>query len=566
MSLDRRRWLQALSALGIGSLSFQRCLASQAAVSNAVTREMVAEAAWITQLDLSEEQQEELVKSLQQQVDNQKQVRNMAIDADIPPAMVFRPHDLLIPSNDERSEASAKINASETNEKISVKTTATTSSPEKLHEENIAFASIAQLGQWLRNGKITSVDLTKLYLKRISRFDTVLQAVVHRLDDHALATAAEADRELSSGKDRGPLHGIPYGAKDLIAIPPWPTTWGAPAYRDQVRSQPATVAEKLQSAGAILIAKLSLGALAMGDEWFAGTTRNPWSPRQGSSGSSAGSASAVAAGLCGFAIGSETLGSIISPCRRCHVTGLRPTFGRVSRAGCMTLSWSMDKIGPIARTAEDCAVVLAAIMGHDPKDPSTYKSSFNYPFVNPVEKWRIAFVENQLTDGEQQCVETLRTAGAEIVNVKLPDRFPLGAMLTALDVECATSFDDLIRSDKTRGLGAWPNIFREGQFVPAVHYLRCSRLRTELVREAEAFYQGFDVMVGSDDLLLTNLTGHPSMIVTVGQMPATPHPKPWPVKLTARYWGEDRLTSLAAWLQQKIPQNPLIPVGFGGTT
>lgn len=551
--MDRRKWLQLCSAVGVGSVAFQRALAAQAAESTKITKEMVANAAWISQLELSDDEQNQLVRSLQQMSDGQISVRAVPLDADIPPALAFSPHDLL-PTD--ITQANAPEAASQVTPPLVEQDLPTDAA-------QIAFATIAQQAAWLRAKKITSVALTKLYLQRISRFDTTLQAVAERLDESALLAAAEADRELSNGNDRGLLHGIPYGAKDLIAVPPGPTQWGAPAYRDQVRPVMATVAQRLHEAGAVLIAKLSLGALAMGDQWYGGTTRNPWNTRQGSSGSSAGSASAVAAGLCSFAIGSETLGSIISPCRRCHVTGLRPTFGRVSRAGCMTLSWSMDKLGPIARTPEDCAIVLSKIAGRDSNDPATRNHAFAYPHPSNAPQWTIGFVKGSLTAGEQLCLDALQNAGATLREIQLPSRFPLSAMATILDVEAATSFDDLLRTGPLRGLGAWPSIFREGQFVPAVHYLRCNRLRTELVREAENLYQSIDVVIGSDDLLLTNLSGHPSMIVTIGKMERRGNPRPWPVKLTSRFWGEDRLLTIAHWLQQQIPPQPSTPADFG---
>ena len=551
--MDRRKWLQFCSALGVGSIAFQRSLASQAAESGKVTKDMVANAAWISQLDLTDQEQEGLVRSLQQMSEGQAAVRKVPLDADIPPAVVFVPHDLLPPVLRPKADTAAMV-------RRALPAAATTEFPNDV--DAIAFASVSQQAAWIREKKLTSVALTKIYLSRISRYDTVLQAVVERLDESALAAASLADQELANGNDRGLLHGIPFGLKDLVAVPPWPTRWGAPAYRDQIRPEIATVAQRLQEAGSVLIAKLSLGALAMGDQWFGGTTRNPWNPTQGSSGSSAGSASAVAAGLCGFAIGSETLGSIISPCRRCHVTGLRPTFGRVSRAGCMTLSWSMDKLGPIARTAEDCGLVLATIAGHDPRDPSTREMPFVYPHDSTPDQWKIGYVESQVSPGEQSCLDALKNAGAQLIAVKLPDRFPLSAMLTTLDVEAATSFDDLLRTGPLRGLGAWPNIFREGQFVPAVHYLRSNRLRSELVKEAEALYQTVDVVVGSDDLLLTNLSGHPSMIVTAGSMERRGGARPWPIKLTARYWGEDRMLTVASWLQKAVPPKPYAPAEF----
>jgi Asp-tRNA(Asn)/Glu-tRNA(Gln) amidotransferase A subunit family amidase len=561
--VDRRNWLQLCSAVGVGSIAFQRSLAAQATEAGKVTKQMVANAAWIAQLELTDQQQDELARSLQQLTDGQQSVRQVALDPDIPPALVFSPHNLFEPT---AKAQEGKTQGGKTQGSSDVVYQVTPTNPGTdfpADADRIAFASIADQSRWLRSGKITSVELTRIYLQRITRYDTILQAVVERLDDSALQAAAVADQELARGQDRGLLHGIPYGAKDLVAIPPWPTGWGAPAYRDQVRPVTAAVADRLREAGAVLIAKLSLGALAMGDQWYAGTTRNPWNTTQGSSGSSAGSASAVAAGLCSFAIGSETLGSIISPCRRCHVTGLRPTFGRVSRAGCMTLSWSMDKLGPIARTAEDCAVVLSKISGQDSADPATRAHSFLYPWDSSVQQWTIGYVKGSLSAGEQQCLDTLKNGGATVREIQLPNRFPLSAMLTTLNVEAATSFDDLLRNGPLRGLGAWPSIFREGQFVPAVHYLRCNRLRTELVREAEALYQTVDVVIGSDDLLLTNLSGHPSMIVTTGTTERRNNLRPWPVKLTSRFWGEDRLLTIAAWLQKEIPPIPYAPTEFG---
>ncbi len=261
--------------------------------------------------------------------------------------------------------------------------------PLKVEDDALAFQSIAVLGEGLRNGQWTSLQLTEMYLRRLKKYDPLLRCVISLTESMALEQAAKADEELKRGVDRGPLHGIPWGAKDLIAVPGYKTTWGAAPFKEQVREKEATVARRLREAGAVLVAKLSLGAMAWGDVWYDATTRNPWNPKQGSSGSSAGSASATVAGLCGFTIGSETLGSIISPTRRCRVTGLRPTFGRVSRAGCMALAWSMDKIGPIARTVEDCALIFASIAGSDGLDPTVVDRPFQWPIERDWKKLKV---------------------------------------------------------------------------------------------------------------------------------------------------------------------------------
>ena len=325
----------------------------------------------------------------------------------------------------------------------------------------------------------------------MKRFDPKVEAVITRLDDAALRQAEAADRELKAGRDRGPLHGIPWGAKDLLAVPGAPTTWGATPFVDQVRSDKATVVARLEEAGAVLLAKLSLGALAWGDVWYDGRTNNPWNLEQGSSGSSAGSAAAVVAGLASFTLGSETLGSIVSPCTRCGATGLRPTFGRVSRHGAMALSWSMDKLGPIARNVEDCALVFDAIHGADGKDPTVEDSPFDWPPPRPLDRMKVGIIgdlfdvdlaadvederfaarirEGQAND--RATLDTLRDAGAQLAVVKLPEDIPVSALSFILTAEAATAFDDLTRSEdldrlKRQIARAWPNVFRQGSSSP----------------------------------------------------------------------------------------------------
>jgi Asp-tRNA(Asn)/Glu-tRNA(Gln) amidotransferase A subunit family amidase len=308
----------------------------------------------------------------------------------------------------------------------------------------------------------------------------------------------------------------------------------------------------LNEAGAVLVAKLTLGALAMGDQWYGGKTRNPWNPQQGSSGSSAGSAAAVAAGLVPFAIGSETLGSIVSPCRRCSVTGLRPTFGRVSRHGCMTLSWSMDKLGPIARTAEDCALVFGAIHGADGLDPAAVDRPFSWPAPREVGSLRVGYFKDGPPVAERPELAVLRGLGVQLEPIELPQGLPIDALRIILDTEAAAVFDGLTRRGVREGIGHWATTFRKGQYVPAVEYLRAQRVRTLLMQAMEETMADFDAYVGGDDLTLTNMTGHPTVVVPNGQMKDSPHGQPDTLTFTGRLFGEAELLALAAAYQSKV--------------
>ena len=400
-----------------------------------------------------------------------------------------------------------------------------------VNREELAFYSVADLSVLIRQRKITSTELTRLYLSRLKRFGDTLHCVVTLTEELALAQAARADRELAEGRYRGPLHGIPYGVKDLLATPDFPTTWGAKPYEDQVLDQPATVIARLEEAGAVMVAKLSMGALAWGDVWFGGTTRNPWHLEEGSSGSSAGSAAATAAGLVAFSIGTETLGSIVSPSNRCGTTGLRPTYGRVSRYGAMALSWSMDKIGPICRTAEDCALVFDAIRGLDPLDPTLTEAAFNYNPALDLEKLRVGYLKadfDQFPYNQKQdslSLEAFRSLGMKLEATAIPTVLPVDAMLTILSVEAATAFDELTRSNRDDLLvrqirNAWPNVFRAARMVPAVEYLMANRARALLQEEIHAWMSEYDVIIapslGGSQLAVTNLTGHPCVVVPNG--------------------------------------------------
>jgi Asp-tRNA(Asn)/Glu-tRNA(Gln) amidotransferase A subunit family amidase len=411
--------------------------------------------------------------------------------------------------------------------------------------DDLAFATVPQLAELLRTRRISSTELTKMYLARLKKYGDKLLCVVTLTEDLALKQAAAADAEIKRGKYRGPLHGIPWGAKDLFATKGIKTTWGAEPFRDQVIDYDSTVVERLNEAGAVLVAKLSMGALAQGARWFAGVTRNPWQPDEaqvGSSGSSAGPASATAAGLVGFSIGTETLGSIVSPSSRCGVTGLRPTYGRVSRYGAMGLSWTMDKIGPICRGVEDCAAALNALYGPDGKDITVGDAPFNWNPDTNISTLRIGYLKtefDQLNPGApnvpqpqlqqryalyKTALEVLEKAGAKLTPIELP-KAPVGALRFILSAEAAAAFDDITRDGRVNQLsgqtpGDWPNTFRTSRFIPAVEYLRAQRARTLLIREMEQLMSQWDVFVspapGSLSLLVTNLTGNPAVVVPCG--------------------------------------------------
>jgi Asp-tRNA(Asn)/Glu-tRNA(Gln) amidotransferase A subunit family amidase len=418
--------------------------------------------------------------------------------------------------------------------------------------DDLSFLTIRELGSRLRAKQLTAVQLAEHCLKTLEEKNATLNCVVTLTRDLAMKQAERADKELASGHDRGPLHGIPWGAKDLISVAGYPTTWGAPQFRDQQFANDARVAQRLDEAGAVLVAKLSLGALAMGDKWFNGQTKNPWNLEQGSSGSSAGSASAVAAGLVPFAIGSETLGSIVSPGRRCGIVGLRPTFGRVSRAGCMALSWTMDKIGPMARTADDCGTVLAAIHGRDDADPTTVDRWFHWPVKVDLSRLRIGRVINSETSPpDQVALDILKELGVTIVEIELPRSIPDSPLSSMLDVEAACIFQPLTRTGNTDGLNSWGDIFRASHFVSAVDYLQASRARFELMKHMARGFTSVDLYIGGDDLGIANLTGHPCMTLPVMLANVEPQARPLCCTLTSGLYDEATLLAVARLIESK---------------
>lgn len=392
---------------------------------------------------------------------------------------------------------------------------------------DIAFASVADLAHWIRSRQISSRRLTQIYLDRIRSLDPVLMCFAHVAADLALAQADEMDAMLAAGEVAGPLHGVPYAVKDLFDTMGLPTGWGAEPYQHRVPEQDAQVVRLLRAAGAVLLGKTSVGALAYNDIWYGGQTKNPWNTNEGSSGSSAGSASAVAAGLCGFAIGTETLGSIVSPSERCGTTGLRPTFGRVSRTGCMTLCWTLDKVGPIARGVEDTGLVLAVLNGADPNDRSSIKAPFYFNHSDPVDDLRLGYIPETFEDADpvhSAAFEAARGLGMDVSQVMLPD-LPYETLLNSLMAEAAAAFEDMTLNDKDDMLtwqdgDAWPNVFRMARFLSAVDHVQLDRLRYRVMEVMESLFEQVDVLIGPYDkgpmLVASNFTGHPCLHLRAG--------------------------------------------------
>jgi len=531
-SIDRRHVLKVLSAAGVGSAVFGRALCAMAADAPKVTDEMIRQASWISGTAITDDQRKLMLEGINQADADYAKMRAVALSNTVPPAFTFEPMVAGRPSPD---PAPRRRPSPPAGEHILPPGT----------KDDVAFAPVTMLSEWLRRKAISSTELTTLYLDRIERLDPKLHAVITLTPERAFERAAAADAEIAKGRWRGRLHGVPYGAKDLLAVAGYRTTWGAVPFKDQVLDETASVVERLDGAGAVLIAKTAVGELAWGDVWFGGMCRNPWKLDQGSSGSSAGSASLTAAGCVAFAIGTETWGSIVSPSTRCGVTGLRPTFGRVSRRGAMALSWTMDKVGTIARSAADCALVFEAIHGRDARDPYSRTAPFAWPVERPRKSIKVGYV-NSLFDADYtkmadkdedkrgyeewksfdaRSLDTLRMLGFELTPIELEFSVPVPPLATILTAEAACAFDALVRDGRVDTMvrqvaDAWPNVFRQGALIPAVEYLRAQRLRTIVMREMEKLMEAVDVYVvpsfGGDNELLTNLTGHPAVVVPNG--------------------------------------------------
>lgn len=481
-----------------------------------ITTQDIASAEKIINLRFTQKERKLMKENLEENAADYAKLRKVSLANDVPPAIQFSP---IVPGMGFEKERKPSALPENT----------TIERPGNLDE--LAFYPVTALSELIRTRKVTSMELTQMYLSRLKKFGPRLECIITLTEELALAQAKRADEEIAIGRYRGPLHGIPWGAKDLLATKGIKTTWGAMPYKDQMIDVNATVVERLEKAGAVLVAKLTMGALAWGDVWFGGKTRNPWNYEQGSSGSSAGSASATASGLVGFAIGTETWGSIVSPSTRCGVTGLRPTYGRVSRAGAMALSWSMDKIGAICRSVEDCALVFEAIYGPDGKDLTIVDLPFNWDPALDVKSLRICYLKKAFEKdypakkNDAASLDVLRSLGMELIPFDLPEDLPVEAIAFILNAEAAAAFDELTRSNRDdlmvrQGKNAWPNVFRQARFIPAVEYIQANRIRTLLMEEMAERMKGLDVYVapsfGDNNLLLTNLTGHPAVVVPNG--------------------------------------------------
>jgi len=503
--------------------------------------ETIQQAETLLGLSFTPEERDSLLGNVTEHLENFKTLRSQTFSNALPPALQFNPLPLGFQFSTDQNP-------------ISFSPPIHTEVP--ANKEELAFYSVRDLGELIRTQKITSTQLTQLYLNRLKKYGPELECVITLTEELALAQAKRADEEIAAGKYRGPLHGIPYGAKDLLATKTYKTTWGATPYKDQMIDQDATMIQKLEMAGAVLVAKLTLGALAWGDVWYGGTTRNPHDLKQGSSGSSAGSAAATSAGLVAFAIGSETWGSIVSPATRCGVTGLRPTFGRVSRTGAMTLSWSMDKLGPICRTVEDAVIVFDALRGSDGIDQTVVDVPFNYTPKIDLLSLRIGYVQTLFEDKEKTTQTDLATLnvvqnlGVKLIPITLPDG-PIEALSFILSAEAATAFDDLTRTNRddllTRQIkNAWPNVFRAARFIPAVEYIQANRFRHQLIQDMQQVMNDIDVYIvpslGGNNLLLTNLTGHPCVTLPNG-LDETGHPLS--ISFIGRLFDEATLLAVA---------------------
>ncbi|MCG8467784.1 MAG: amidase [Gemmatimonadetes bacterium] len=549
-TVDRRAFMTSLSAMGVAAAAFPSKLGAAGAAQDAVTKSMISAAAGLAGLEFTDEELDLMVEDLTSTREGYEELRSVSIPNSVAPALQFEPS---LPWERYPTES----------------TVFRYTRPRELEPpsriEEMAFWPVTHLAEMIRTRQVTSTELTEMYLSRLAEHGPTLECVITTTEELALRQAARADAELARGHYRGPLHGIPWGAKDLLAEDAYPTTWGAKPYEDQHIPDDSTVGRRLEDAGAVLVAKLTLGALAQGDRWYGGRTNNPWNLEQGSSGSSAGSGSATIAGLVGFAIGSETLGSIVSPSTRCGASGLRPTFGRVSRAGAMALSWSMDKLGPMCRSVEDCALVLNAIHGADGRDPTARDIAFDWDPDRPLSELRVGYVRSAFEDDREDTewkafdaasLEVVRGLGIEPIEIELPDDIPYGAMRIILSAEAGAAFDELSRSGRDELLvrqtrGAWPNTFRKARMIPAVEYIQANRLRTIAMERFAQTMEGLDVVVtpsfGGSMLLLTNLTGHPQVVIPNGYR--SENGTPTSISFVGKLFGDAEALRLAKAVQ-----------------
>jgi Asp-tRNA(Asn)/Glu-tRNA(Gln) amidotransferase A subunit family amidase len=557
---DRRAFLGYFGALGLGSTLLPGVLWAQSREQE-ITVETVRCAEEIAGVALEPEARESIVSDLRGQRRSIEALQAVELPNDVPPALTFGPLPAATPTPTPGPVGRpARLPVREM--------------PGSVQE--LAFAPVHELSGLLHTRRVSSLELTRMYLERLKRHDAELEAVVTLTEARALRQARAADEEIAAGRWRGPLHGVPWGAKDLLAVEGYPTSWGVGVYRDRELAGDATVVRRLDEAGAVLLAKLTLGELAWGDVWFGGVTKNPWRTEQGASGSSAGSGAATAAGLVGFALGTETLGSISSPATRNGVTGLRPTFGRVPKTGAMALAWSMDKIGPMCRHAEDCALVLEAIAGADGEDPSAADAPFSLDALPPPERLRVGYFRAAFERDPERyptrafdhaTLDVLRSMGADLVPVDIPE-VPYETLSLILGPEAAAAFDAFTREglvdDMVRqGPNSWPTVFRAARFVPAVDYINANRVRTLAMRRWNELFSDLDVIVtptsAPNQLLATNLTGHPAVILPNG---FREDGTPVSITFLGGLFREEAPLALARAYQEATDFHRRVPPGF----
>ncbi len=594
-SESRRKFLKVVPAAMAGAVATSAWAQGRGGqASGPVTTDMLKAAESIDGVNFTSDEEQGVVNAVNRNLSAFERLRQMDIPQDTEPAYVFKP---ALPGREPKGPATPGAAVRYTKGPSNLRRPA--------NLEDVAFWPVTHLAALLERKLVTSTELTRMYLDRLKRYQPTLNFFVTLTEDLALEQAADADREIRAGKYRGPLHGIPWGAKDLFATKGIKTTWGAEPYVDQVPAYDATIVERLRDAGAVLVAKLALGALAQGDRWFGGQTKNPWNPQQGSSGSSAGPGSATSAGCVGFGVGTETRGSIMSPSSVNGVVGLRPTYGRVSRYGAMALSTTMDKIGPMARYVEDVVVILNAIYGPDKRDGSVADAAFRWNSDAPLSGYRIAYARQAFESAgsrgggfggrgrggaaptpeqqqrAQQAADQTRQMyadvlavyqklGAKLEPVDLPDLSPANSLSFILDVEASASFDDLTRSGDVNQLAtgtsrsSWPNTFREARFVPAVEYIRAMRARTIFMRQFDDFMSQYDALIEpgtGGTLSATNLTGHPAIALKCGFVNDLPRP----IMITGRLYDEATLCRIALAYEQATEwkdRHP--PMNFSG--
>jgi Asp-tRNA(Asn)/Glu-tRNA(Gln) amidotransferase A subunit family amidase len=565
--IGRRRFIQAVPAAVAASVALPDIAGAQgrgAANPPKFGVDTLKAAEQVAGLHFTDAEEEAALNGVGRNLDSFEALRKLDIPLDTEPAVMFRPY---LPGKQPtgKSTRNAKLPIARPK-----------NIPLAASIDDLAFEPVTTLSSLIESRKITSTDLTKMYLGRLKRYGEQLHCVVTLTEELALAQAAKADQEIKAGHYRGPLHGIPWGAKDLFDTKGIATTWGAEPYKNRVPDRDATIVERLRDAGAVLVAKLSMGALAQGGVWFGGSTRNPWAPDTSSSGSSAGPGAATSAGLVAFAIGTETRGSIISPSSTCGVVGLRPTYGRVSRYGAMALSWTMDKIGPMARSVEDAALIFNAIYGADGRDDTVVDAPFSFNPDVPLSSLKIGYVAKEFDQTPQfgggggrggggrgvdpevarrraedrnkllkEALDVVRAQGAKLEAIELPD-FPAATINFILDAEGAAAFDDLTRSGQVNEIkgSSWGNTFRTSRFIPAVEYIRAQRARTLLNRQMDALMAQYDVFLSptsSGSLGITNLTGHPAACLKAGFVDGLPQA----LMITGRLYDEAAVLRVA---------------------